>query len=94
MTTKAFQDAVYLTVADIPAGKVTSYGAIARRIGYPNHARQIGRVLRQLPADSTLPWHRVIRQDGTAPLGHAQMTRLKAEGVTFREQRVAQHHWY
>ncbi|MCG8316271.1 MAG: MGMT family protein [Pseudomonadales bacterium] len=52
------------TVASIPAGKVASYGTIARLCGYATYARYVGTVLKQLPADTRLPWHRVINSKG------------------------------
>ena len=40
-----FVGAVYQMVKTVPYGRVTSYGAIARAIGYPNMSRMVGRVL-------------------------------------------------
>ena len=53
----------------------------------PRRARLVGRILRTLPRASALPWHRVVRADGTiAPRGDAASERhqarlLRAEGV-------------
>lgn len=55
---------IWQAVASIPAGKVCTYGGIAKLCGYPNHARYVGRALKQLPPGSTLPWHRVINSQG------------------------------
>ena len=38
---KEFERAVYDVVAAVPSGRVTSYGAIARALGYPLHARLV-----------------------------------------------------
>jgi len=82
----------------IPPGKVASYGQIADLIGLPSHARFVGRVLRNLPQDSALPWHRVVNaslrisQRGGAE--HRQKDRLQAEGVEFISERIASgHRW-
>ena len=40
-----FVGAVYQMVKTVPYGRATSYGAIARAIGYPNMSRMVGRVL-------------------------------------------------
>ena len=58
------QQAVWQTVAAIPSGRVLAYGQVAALSGFPGLARQVGRILATLPADSRLPWHRVLRSDG------------------------------
>ena len=79
-----FFQRVYEIVAQIPAGKVVSYGQIARALGAPQAARQVGWAMRHCP--DALPWQRVVRQDGSivggeyAPLRRAM---LESEGVAF-----------
>lgn len=93
--------AILRTVAAIPRGRVTSYGAIAARAGLPRRARLVGRLLREAPDAAKLPWHRVLRADGRLALvpGSAgfreQSRRLAAEGVPVRAGRVdmARHAW-
>lgn len=51
-------------VSRIPEGKVATYGQIAKLIGYPNHARYIGRALSQLENSSSIPWYRVVNAKG------------------------------
>ncbi len=84
--------ALYLAVSQVPEGRVCTYGAIARLAGHPNGARWAGRVLSQLPADSTLPWHRVVNSQGkislTGERGDCQRELLTDEGVTFVNQRI------
>ena len=71
-----------------------SYGDIAEYVGAPS-ARIVGRVLAL--DDGSVPWHRVMRTDGSlAPhLYTEQRQRLLAEGVRFRGDRVdmAAHRW-
>ncbi|MFQ6005529.1 MAG: MGMT family protein [Woeseia sp.] len=55
---------IWATVHDIPEGSVASYGQVAEIAGIPRGARQVGHALRQLPAGSAVPWHRVIRSSG------------------------------
>ena len=73
----------------LPAGTVSSYGAIAKASGWPGAARQVVRILRQVPG---LPWHRVVGSGGAIKLGGEnaaeQKFRLRMEGVTFRGARV------
>ena len=55
---------VYDIVAQIPEGKVTTYGDIARVLGHPGASRAIGRILNRNPNPVTTPCHRVIKSDG------------------------------
>ncbi len=89
---------IWQVLALIPVGKVVSYGQLAELAGRPRQARWAGRVLRRLPADSRLPWHRVVNARlqialrGTAALH--QQARLQAEGVECVNFRVAAaHRW-
>ncbi|KAF7946881.1 uncharacterized protein EAE97_004130 [Botrytis byssoidea] len=45
-----FYHSVYLAIQEIPHGKVTTYGHIARLIGTPNRPRQVGICLKHLPS--------------------------------------------
>lgn len=79
-----FFEEVYALVAQIPRGRVLSYGRIARLLGHPRAARQVGRALRYCP--DHLPWQRVVMADGSITGGaHAPLRRamLQAEGVPF-----------
>jgi len=51
-------------VKKIPRGRVATYGQIAALADHPRNSRQVGAVLRSLPADSQVPWHRVVNSYG------------------------------
>ncbi|MDU8500784.1 MGMT family protein [Pseudomonas syringae] len=93
--------ALYLTMAQIPEGKVVAYGQLAELAGLGKAARWVGRTLSQLPDGSSLPWHRVLGADGRLSLpagsvsGDEQRARLRAEGVTILNNRVdmQRHGW-
>ena len=78
---------VYAVVRRIPAGRVATYGQVARLAGLGPNARQVGYALHALPEKSGVPWHRVINSRGEislGPLGGADITqrlRLEREGV-------------
>ncbi len=80
---------VVRAIRDLPPGTVSSYGAIARAAGWPGAARQVVRILQQVPG---LPWHRVVGSGGAIKLcgenAAEQIFRLRMEGVTFRGARV------
>jgi alkylated DNA nucleotide flippase Atl1 len=75
-------------VAQIPAGRVATYGDVAARAGSVS-PRLAGFVLSQLAGDAT-PWHRVVRANGTpaAHLAAEQISRLRAENVEVIDGRV------
>lgn len=55
-------------IAQIPYGKVASYGQIAKLAGLPRHARLVGFVLKNLDNASEIPWYRVINSQGKISL--------------------------
>ncbi|KAJ2906900.1 DNA binding methylated-DNA--cysteine S-methyltransferase [Zalerion maritima] len=92
---EAFFYAVYSAVQEIPYGKVTSYGHIAKLVGFPERPRQVGVCLKHLPIDPqarhnnyNVPWQRVINSKGVVsprsqPSGsQIQATALRAEGIS------------
>lgn len=96
------REALYLTLASIPAGKVLSYGQLAAFSGVPRGARWAARTLSQLPQGTSLPWHRVITASGRpglgpdCPSGVEQRLRLREEGISLTNDRVNMrlHGWH
>jgi len=68
-------------VRSIPKGFVRTYGDID-----PAAPRLVGRVL--ATTHEKVPWHRVVRADGSAAKGEKQLARLRREGVALRGNRV------
>ena len=97
-----FFERVWDVVAQIPPGKVATYGDIAEHLGARSAARTVGWAL-NAAAGSDLPCHRVVNRVG-ALTGkrhfegpHVMEERLRSEGVTFTaDGRVvlAQHRWF
>ena len=58
-----YRDLIYEIVRQIPSGKVTSYGRIARLVPGCT-ARMVGYALAALPAGMDVPWQRVINAKG------------------------------
>jgi methylated-DNA-protein-cysteine methyltransferase-like protein len=81
---------IYDVVVKIPKGRIATYGQVAVLAELPRQARLVGYALHALPANSRVPWHRVvnakgeisIRSDG---LGHDELQAhlLRREGVRF-----------
>lgn len=88
MSSKTYQT-FYAVVRRIPAGRVATYGQVARLAGLSNHARQVGYALNALAAEDTVPWHRVINAQGrisrrAEPVYESiQRELLEREGVVF-----------
>ncbi|MBI1815303.1 MAG: methylated-DNA--[protein]-cysteine S-methyltransferase [Deltaproteobacteria bacterium] len=59
-----FQRRVLLATAQIPRGRVVSYGDIAKRIGRPRGSRAVGQALGHNPIPIVIPCHRIIATDG------------------------------
>lgn len=89
-----FEQRIWNLLADIPVGRVTTYGQLAAMAGFPGYARQVGRVLKNLPAGSILPWHRVINASGQISFPQQseaywrQRTRLLDEGIIVQGNRI------
>ncbi|ASS75210.1 DNA methyltransferase [Tumebacillus algifaecis] len=73
-------------IQSIPAGKVMTYGQIAKVAGSPRAARQVVRILHAMSQKHNLPWHRVINSKGQIGLREEagfqeQKLLLQIEGV-------------
>lgn len=80
-TAEARMAAIVARIRQIPKGSVRSYGEID-----PEAPRLVGRVLATTHQD--LPWHRVVRADGSLAQGRRQRELLVKEGVPMRGDRV------
>jgi methylated-DNA-protein-cysteine methyltransferase related protein len=69
-------------VRRVPEGHVTTYGDLS-----PGAPRFAGTVLSDCH-DPEVPWHRIVRADGSLAQGERQRRLLDAEGVPFRGERV------
>ena len=95
LESEEFVRAVYEVVSRIPRGRVTSYGAIARAVGYPTWARQVGWVLaRSVGESSHWPAHRVVNAQGMLSgrkafgVPDSMQKRLEEEGLCIEGNRV------
>ena len=77
-----FKDQVFEIINMIPEGRVTTYGAIAKAVGYPNHSRHVGRAMGNCPKD--VPAHRVISSSGKLSVPSFR-ERLENENVVVQE---------
>jgi methylated-DNA-[protein]-cysteine S-methyltransferase len=59
-----FQRKVWAALAEIPFGASSTYGALARRLGAPNHSRAVGHANARNPLSILVPCHRVVGASG------------------------------
>ena len=69
-------------VRSVPEGHVTTYGDLS-----PGAPRFAGAVLSECD-EPDVPWHRIVRADGSLAKGARQRRLLEAEGIPFRGDRV------
>lgn len=72
-------------VAEIPPGRVATYGQLARLVGREKNSRQVGAVLASAERYGDYPCHRVVNHAGrTAPGWPEQAQLLRSEGVELK----------
>lgn len=89
-----FQVAVLGAIKKIPRGKVTTYKAVARKVGRPKASRAVGNALHINPWAPKVPCHRIVKSDGGIG-GYGggvakKITLLKKEGVKIKNEKVSE----
>ena len=85
MNNSEFRTKVESFMAQVPAGRVTTYGDLAAMAGHPYAARVVGGMAHY--GDPELPWHRLVNRFGGLAAGYhggrrSQKEHLEAEGIT------------
>ncbi|GEM_PF-303189 len=85
---------VYSILANVPPGKVVTYGDIALALGCKGSSRAIGKILNMNPNPIVVPCHRVVMSDGHVG-GYAygkakKIELLKQEGISFKGDMLSQ----
>lgn len=89
-----FFDRVYEVVKQIPPGRVTSYGAIAKYLGAARSARMVGWAMNNSHNRDDVPAQRVVNRLGMLTGKHhfkgtnVMQQMLESEGVVIKENRV------
>ena len=87
-----FADRVYAVVANVPRGRVVTYGEVARLCGATGAARAVGNAMNKNPYAPKVPCHRVIKSSGEIG-GFASGTKnkiklLKKEGIEIKNDKI------
>ena len=94
MASDSFFDRVYEVAKQIPYGKVTSYGAIAKYLGAAGSARMVGWAMNKSGKDPDVPAHRVVNRLGLLSGKHnfnsptEMEEKLKAEGLQIIDDKI------
>lgn len=85
---------VYKKLLEVPSGKVTTYGELAKAVGLKNGQRLIGKIMNKNPYPVIIPCHRVVKSDGTVG-GYAwgekiKTNMLKKEGIKINNKKIVE----
>ncbi|GAB3580629.1 MGMT family protein [Hymenobacter daeguensis] len=88
--TEAIYQAIFDLVRSIPAGRVSSYGAIAQALGLKSGARLVGRAMGHTSGQQpAVPVQRVVSSTGALSGDNGyRRQKLEAEGITVKGDRV------
>ena len=83
---------VYTKLLQVPEGKVTTYGDLAKAVGLENGQRAIGTIMKKNPFPGIVPCHRVVKSDGKIG-GFAYGERIKSqmlvkEGIKIKDVKI------
>ena len=99
MTNSSFFEKVYEVVRQIPVGKVTSYGAIAKAIGSPQASRMVGWAMNNAHnKQEWIPAHRVVNKNGLFTGKHhfggtnTMQELLESEGIIVHNNKIENFH--
>ncbi len=94
MTKTSFKEKIYNLARKIPAGRVATYGQLAKLAGKPKAAPAVGLFMKMNQDAPRTPCHRVVAADGSLT-GYsgtggisAKKKMLVTEGVVFKENKV------
>jgi O-6-methylguanine DNA methyltransferase len=82
----------YYLVKQIPAGRVSTYGAVAKALGNKNYARAVGKYMNKNPDADTMPCFKIVKSNGLLGgfgLGiDDKIRRLKKDGIMVKTGRI------
>lgn len=83
---------IYQFTTQIPRGRISTYGILAREVGMPKASRWIGRILSNNPKPKIIPCHRVVYSNGgiggyVGGVG-MKIRMLKSEGISVKNGKI------
>lgn len=83
---------IYKKLLEVPEGKITTYGELAKAVGFTNGQRAVGKFMNKNPYPVIIPCHRVVKADGKVG-GYAygeeiKTNMLKKEGIRVKDGKI------
>ncbi|MEC4847853.1 MAG: MGMT family protein [Nitrosarchaeum sp.] len=83
---------IYKKLLEVPKGKITTYGELAKAVGLKNGQRAVGKIMNKNPYPVIIPCHRVIKSDGKIG-GYAYGEEIKSnmlskEGIKIQNGKI------
>jgi len=84
---------IYKKLLEVPKGKITTYGELAKAVGLKNGQRAVGKIMNKNPYPVIIPCHRVVKSDGKIG-GYAYGEEIKSdmlskEGITIKNGKIS-----
>ena len=77
----SFDKKIYKKLLEVPKGKITTYGELAKAVGLKNGQRAVGKIMNKNPYPVIIPCHRVVKSDGKVG-GYAYGEEIKSDMLT------------
>jgi len=83
---------IYKKLLEVPKGKITTYGELAKAVGLKNGQRAVGKIMNKNPYPVIIPCHRVINSNGKIG-GYAYGQEIKSnmlskEGIKIQNGKI------
>jgi O-6-methylguanine DNA methyltransferase len=82
----------YYLVRQIPPGRISTYGAVAKALGNKGYARAVGRYMNKNPDADTMPCFKIVKSDGSlGGFGRGiqdKVRRLNKEGISIKNGKI------
>ena len=83
---------IYKKLLEVPKGKITTYGELAKAVGLKNGQRAVGKIMNKNPCPVIIPCHRVVKSDGKVG-GYAYGEEIKSdmlirEGIIIKNGKI------
>ena len=83
---------IYKKLLEVPPGKITTYGELAKAVGIKNGQRAVGRIMNKNPYPVIVPCHRVVMSDGkVGGYAYGQKVKVKLltkEGIKIKNDKI------
>jgi methylated-DNA-[protein]-cysteine S-methyltransferase len=83
---------IYKKLLEVPKGKITTYGELAKAVGLKNGQRAVGKIMNKNPYPVIIPCHRVVKSNGKIG-GYAYGEEIKSnmlsrEGIVIKNGKI------